>query len=703
MAQQHPGERKLYRAPHSGSSVWTSGPTVGPDKLSFSGFGDSVEAAPNGTYCLTRHPCDTNSPPQSPTHQSDPSQGTPGDPGPPGEGEDLDQTEASSEEETGVDKELSRDNGAGDLEDRDSSIPPVPSVCNCQGAPSVPEGPFSEGGDGSFSNFCTCCTPPALGEDEDDEEGSSRVPSDPSPVSSGKKPPPKRQRHRMPTKEEPRESGRRDPRASGRHRSGRKRSQADRRRYLVVWGSEELYRLGQKGFWWLIELLVLVGEYVETGGHLIYSCGQLRGSDLDLLRVWVGSWVGQLGSWAQLGFLCLCRGLCYGAGLFSHLLRLLCAVLLLVLALLLGCLQLSWRVLVCMGDRLGWRAQASWLISRLDSPVVHRCWTYLKESRTWQQLVGLVQRGWLEIPWVKQRINRQGDGPASSGRYCQPGEEVSRLLAMAGIPEDELNPFQVLGVEATASDIELKKAYRQLAVMVHPDKNHHPRAEEAFKVLRAAWDIVSNPERRKEYEMKRMAESELSRSVNEFLSKLQDELKEAMNTMMCSRCQGKHRRFEMDRESQNARYCAECNKMHSAEEGDFWAESSMLGLKITYFAMMDGKVYDITEWAGCQRVGISPDTHRVPYHISFGSRIPGPGGRQRATPDAPPASVADLQDFFSRIFQVPPGQMANGNFFAASQHGPGATPSSRPDSSTAPKSSEAKPKRRKKVRRPFQR
>ena len=34
-----------------------------------------------------------------------------------------------------------------------------------------------------------------------------------------------------------------------------------------------------------------------------------------------------------------------------------------------------------------------------------------------------------------------------------------------------------------------------------------------------------------------MAENELSRSVNEFLSKLQ----EAMNTMMCSRCQGKHR------------------------------------------------------------------------------------------------------------------------------------------------------------------
>lgn len=50
----------------------------------------------------------------------------------------------------------------------------------------------------------------------------------------------------------------------------------------------------------------------------------------------------------------------------------------------------------------------------------------------------------------------------------------------------------------------------------------------------------------------------------------------------------------MDREPKSARYCAECNKLHPAEEGDFWAESSMLGLKITYFALMDGKVYDIT-------------------------------------------------------------------------------------------------------------
>uniref|UniRef100_A0A672R3D2 Cleavage inducing molecular chaperone Jiv domain-containing protein n=1 Tax=Sinocyclocheilus grahami TaxID=75366 RepID=A0A672R3D2_SINGR len=120
--------------------------------------------------------------------------------------------------------------------------------------------------------------------------------------------------------------------------------------------------------------------------------------------------------------------------------------------------------------------------------------------------------------------------------------------------------------------------------------------------------------------MKRMAATELSKSMNEFLTKLQDDLKEAINTMMCTKCEGKHKRFEMEREPGEARFCAECSKWHSAEEGDLWAESSMLGLRITYFAFMDGKVFDITEWAGCQHISISPDTHRVPYHISFGSK-----------------------------------------------------------------------------------
>ncbi|PKK17511.1 putative LOC102089028 [Columba livia] len=224
-----------------------------------------------------------------------------------------------------------------------------------------------------------------------------------------------------------------------------------------------------------------------------------------------------------------------------------------------------------------------------------------------RNMVALKQRGtWHRLrDWLQGGGTQQGEDAAPSCAGGAPGarEETQRLLAAANIPEEQLNPFQVLGVEATASDAELRRAYRRLAVLVHPDKNEHPRAEAAFKVLRAAWDIVSSPERRREYELKRLAEQELSRSVGVFLSRLQDNLRDAMNTMMCSKCRGKHKRFELERDPLSARYCAECGGLHPAEEGDFWAESSLLGLKITYLAMMEGKIYDITEWAGCQRVG----------------------------------------------------------------------------------------------------
>ncbi|EGW14800.1 DnaJ-like subfamily C member 14 [Cricetulus griseus] len=70
----------------------------------------------------------------------------------------------------------------------------------------------------------------------------------------------------------------------------------------------------------------------------------------------------------------------------------------------------------------------------------------------------------------------------------------------------------------------------------------------------------------------------------------------------------------------------------------------------------------------------------------------------RATPETSPA---DLQDFLSWIFQVAHGQISNGNFFAAPHPGPGATATSKPNS-TVPKG-EAKPKWQKKVKRPLQR
>lgn len=75
------------------------------------------------------------------------------------------------------------------------------------------------------------------------------------------------------------------------------------------------------------------------------------------------------------------------------------------------------------------------------------------------------------------------------------------------------DPYKTLGIDCKASDDEVKKAYRNLAKKFHPDKNKSTDAEEKFKEIGAAYDLLKDVEKRRIYDMQRAGDEEKAANV----------------------------------------------------------------------------------------------------------------------------------------------------------------------------------------------
>ena len=62
-----------------------------------------------------------------------------------------------------------------------------------------------------------------------------------------------------------------------------------------------------------------------------------------------------------------------------------------------------------------------------------------------------------------------------------------------------INPYEVLEIGYEASEVEIKKKYRMLSMLVHPDKNKHERAAEAFGVVEKAYKELMDVDKRRTY------------------------------------------------------------------------------------------------------------------------------------------------------------------------------------------------------------
>ncbi|XP_061400896.1 dnaJ homolog subfamily B member 14-like [Musca vetustissima] len=91
---------------------------------------------------------------------------------------------------------------------------------------------------------------------------------------------------------------------------------------------------------------------------------------------------------------------------------------------------------------------------------------------------------------------------------AEPPEYTTEDLEAVNRINNSNDFYEILGVTKTATDAEIKDAYKRLALQVHTDKNRAPGSLQAFQLLRNAADILGDPEKRKLYDARRKKEEE---------------------------------------------------------------------------------------------------------------------------------------------------------------------------------------------------